>query len=111
MKVGFAPLTRQTRVYVAGHQGLVGSALWRRFTNLGFENLIGRTSSELDQRFCVATAEFINDTRPEVVVSAAARVAGIMANVQPTYRNALRQPANPAQSARHLGCGRGTSGF
>jgi GDP-L-fucose synthase len=80
MKPGFTRLTPQTRIYIAGHQGLVGSALWRRFTDLGFENLIGRTSRELDLRDGVATAEFFHETRPDVVVSAAARVGGIMAN-------------------------------
>ena len=75
-----APMSLRTRMYIAGHEGLVGSALWRHFTNLGFENLIGRTSSELDLRDGIATAEFFTDTRPEVVVSAAARTGGIMAN-------------------------------
>jgi GDP-L-fucose synthase len=59
---------------------LVGSALWRHFTDHGFVNLIGRSSSELDLRDAGATAEFFHQTRPDVVVSAAARVGGIAAN-------------------------------
>ncbi len=80
MKSGGTTLSTQTRVYIAGHQGLVGSALWRHFADLGFQHLIGRTSRELDLRDAQSTAEFLNDTRPDVVISAAARVGGIAAN-------------------------------
>ena len=80
MELGFTPLTPQTRIYIAGHQGLVGSALWRHFADLGFEQLIGRPSDELDLRDARATAEFFEETRPDVVISAAARVGGIVAN-------------------------------
>ena len=80
MDAGFTPLSTQTRIYIAGHQGLVGSALWRHFSDLGFEYLVGRTSNELDLRDARATADFFNETQPEVVISAAARVGGILAN-------------------------------
>ena len=49
------PLPRTSRVYIAGHRGLVGSALWRHFTEQGFTDLVGRTSNELDLRDCDAT--------------------------------------------------------
>jgi GDP-L-fucose synthase len=80
MDFRFTPLSTQTRIYIAGHHGLVGSALWRHFSDLGFEYLLGRTSDELDLRDARATADFFNETRPEVVISAAARVGGIAAN-------------------------------
>ncbi|SEL12167.1 GDP-L-fucose synthase [Rhodococcus maanshanensis] len=69
-----------TRMFIAGHRGLVGSALWRHFTDRGFGNLIGRTSAELDLRDPHATRAFFEATRPEVVILAAARVGGIAAN-------------------------------
>ncbi|MFE3189495.1 GDP-L-fucose synthase family protein [Nocardia sp. NPDC059240] len=74
------PLSRASRVYVAGHRGLVGSALWRRLRAAGFTDLVGRDSSELDLRDHGATAEFFAATRPDVVIDAAARVGGIVAN-------------------------------
>src|SRR6476659_8247575 len=74
------PLDREARVYIAGHRGLVGSALWRHFTANGFTNLIGRSSSELDLRDRDATFGFVADARPAVIIDAAARVGGIMAN-------------------------------
>lgn len=69
------------RFYVAGHRGLVGSAVWRHLESLGYRNLIGRASTELDLRDRDATREFLAQTRPEYVIDAAARVGGIMANV------------------------------
>jgi GDP-L-fucose synthase len=67
-------------VYIAGHRGLVGSALWRHFTEQGFTDLVGRTSVEFDLRDRDATFAFIAQTQPDVVIDAAARVGGIMAN-------------------------------
>ncbi|MFC9786514.1 GDP-L-fucose synthase family protein [Rhodococcus sp. NPDC127528] len=74
------PISKEARLYIAGHRGLVGSALWRHFAARGFENLIGRPSDELDLRDRQATAAFFAETRPEVVIDAAARVGGIAAN-------------------------------
>ena len=71
---------RTERVYVAGHRGLVGSAVWRHLDAEGFTDLVGRTSRELDLRDRDATFAFFADARPRVVVVAAARVGGIMAN-------------------------------
>jgi GDP-L-fucose synthase len=73
-------LARDAVVHVAGHTGLVGSAVWRHLENEGFTNLVGRRSSELDLRDRAAVDAFYDDVRPSVVVLAAARVGGIMAN-------------------------------
>ena len=67
-------------VYVAGHRGLVGSALWRRLEAGGYTNLIGASSSELDLRDRAETFRFLRHHRPAVVIDAAARVGGILAN-------------------------------
>jgi GDP-L-fucose synthase len=74
------PVSPDTRIFIAGHRGLVGSALWRHFSALGFQNLISRTSVELDLRDREATADFLTHTRPDVVINAAAVVGGIAAN-------------------------------
>jgi GDP-L-fucose synthase len=73
-------MSPEARVFIAGHRGLVGSALWRHFTAHGFRNLIGRTSTELDLRDARATADFFAAIRPEVVINAAGVVGGIAAN-------------------------------
>ncbi len=69
-----------SRIYVAGHRGLVGSAITRRFEAAGYSNLILRTSTELDLRDQGAVMRFFEETRPEFVFLAAARVGGILAN-------------------------------
>lgn len=68
------------RVYVAGHTGMVGSALWRELSQRGVSNLIGRTSQELDLRNQQAVESFFEHFKPDVVIIAAARVGGIGAN-------------------------------
>jgi GDP-L-fucose synthase len=73
-------LTRNSRIYVAGHRGLVGSAVVRLFKTQGFENLIVRSREELDLTEQSAVRRFFEETRPQVVVMAAARVGGIHAN-------------------------------
>jgi GDP-L-fucose synthase len=80
MVPAITPMSPDTRVFIAGHRGLVGSALWRHFTARGFHNLIGRNSAELDLRDARATANFFAETRPDVVIAAAAVVGGIAAN-------------------------------
>jgi GDP-L-fucose synthase len=82
MDVEFNPtrLDRSSKIYIAGHRGLVGSALWRRFTDEGFTNLVGRTSTELDLKDRGAVFDFFAQERPEVVLLAAAKVGGIYAN-------------------------------
>lgn len=74
------PLDRNARIFIAGHRGLVGSALWRHFTSVGFTNLVGRTSAELDLRDRNAVFDFFADAKPDHVILAAAKVGGILAN-------------------------------
>src|SRR4051812_35473870 len=73
-------LRLDSRIYVAGHRGLVGSAVWRHLQAQGFDNLLGASSSEVDLRDQGATRAFFEAHRPEVVVLAAAKVGGILAN-------------------------------
>jgi GDP-L-fucose synthase len=74
------PLDRDARFYVAGHHGLVGSAVWRKLEHEGFTELVGATSSELDLRDRDAVFRFIRKEQPRYVVLAAAKVGGILAN-------------------------------
>lgn len=74
------PLDRASRTFIAGHRGLVGSAVLRHFEAEGFTDLLTRTSSELDLRDRAATFQFFAQHRPAVVVLAAAKVGGIAAN-------------------------------
>ncbi|NKS33699.1 NAD-dependent epimerase/dehydratase family protein [Rhodococcus hoagii] len=82
MSEGFqpAPLDRQAPLFVAGHRGLVGSAIWRHLEKNGFTNLLGKTSGELDLRDRDTVFEFFAKARPVNVVLAAAKVGGILAN-------------------------------
>lgn len=75
-----SPLDRDAPVYVAGHRGLVGSAIWRQLERSGFSKLIGRTSTELDLKNREAVFAFFAEQKPTTVVLAAAKVGGIMAN-------------------------------
>lgn len=73
-------LDRSAPFYVAGHKGLVGSAVWRHLQANGFSNLVGRTSSELNLKDRPAVFSFMEDARPRYLVLAAAKVGGIYAN-------------------------------
>jgi GDP-L-fucose synthase len=73
-------MNADSRIYIAGHRGLVGSALQRVLSDRGFGNLLLRDSRELDLRDAVATERFFADTQPEFVFLAAAKVGGILAN-------------------------------
>ncbi len=75
-----APLDREGVFYIAGHRGLVGSAVWRCLEREGFTGLVGLASSELDLRERSAVFDFFRETRPRYVVLAAAKVGGILAN-------------------------------
>ncbi|MCC3295311.1 GDP-L-fucose synthase [Arthrobacter sp. zg-Y411] len=79
---GFEPgsLDRDAPFYIAGHRGLVGSAIWRRLESEGFSRLMGRTSAELDLRDRAGVFEYFARTAPRYVVLAAAKVGGILAN-------------------------------
>ena len=73
-------LDKNAKIYVAGHRGLVGSAIWNNLLQRGYTNLVGRTHSELDLTDQQAVKRFFDEERPEAVVLAAAFVGGIMAN-------------------------------
>ena len=74
-------------IYIAGHRGMVGSAILRRLRRAGYDNFILRTSGELDLRNQADVAAFFAEAKPEYVVLAAAKVGGIVANN--TYRGEL----------------------
>ena len=73
-------LDKDSKIYIAGHRGLVGSAIWNNLLSRGYNNLIGRTHKELDLTNQIAVKEFFDKERPDAVVLAAAFVGGIMAN-------------------------------
>lgn len=73
-------MDKNARIYVAGHRGLVGSAIVRRLRGAGYENLLLRTSRELDLRDQAAVSDFFAKEKPEYVILAAAKVGGIVAN-------------------------------
>lgn len=79
-------MQKQSKIYVAGHRGMVGSAIWRKLEVEGYTNLIGRTSKELDLRNQQAVKDFYSTEKPEVVIDAAARVGGILANNNYPYQ-------------------------
>jgi GDP-L-fucose synthase len=73
-------MNENSRIYVAGHRGLVGSAIWRGLQKQGFKNLIGRTRQEVNLLDAAAVQKFFAETKPEFVFIAAAKVGGIYAN-------------------------------
>lgn len=73
-------LDKSSKIYVAGHNGLVGSAIWNNLKQRGYHNLVGRSHRELDLTDQVAVKKFFDDEKPDAVVLAAAFVGGIMAN-------------------------------
>lgn len=77
-------MNKDSKIYVAGHRGLVGSAIWNNLQAKGYTNLVGRAHAELDLLDGVAVKEFFDREQPEYVVLAAAHVGGIVANN--TYR-------------------------
>ena len=77
-------MEKDSKIYIAGHRGMVGSAIARGLAKKGFENIVTRTSSELDLRSQQAVADFFADEKPDYVFLAAAKVGGILANN--TYR-------------------------
>ncbi|MCK8623672.1 GDP-L-fucose synthase family protein [Prevotella sp. E13-27] len=74
-------LSKESKIYVAGHHGLVGSAIWNNLKSRGYNNLIGRSHNELDLTDQVAVKKFFDEEQPDAVVLAAAFVGGIMANM------------------------------
>lgn len=79
-------ISKESVIYIAGHRGMVGSAIWRQLSEKGYTNLIGLTSSELDLKDQKAVAEFFETKKPDVVIDAAAKVGGILANNSYPYQ-------------------------
>jgi GDP-L-fucose synthase len=99
-------LSKTSRIFIAGHRGMVGSAVWRRLTAKGYEKLIGRSSSELDLRNSSDVTQFLHEEKPEAIVDCAARVGGIGANAAAPYKflmDNLQIQNNLIQGAYELG--------
>ena len=98
-------MDKQAKIYVAGHLGLVGSAIWNNLVDKGYSNLIGRSIDELDLMDGEAVRQFFDIERPEYVFLAAAHVGGIMANntyrADFIYRNMQIQQNIIGESYRH----------
>lgn len=73
-------INKNSKIYIAGHKGLAGSACWRTLTAAGYDNLIGKSSNELDLRNQYDVREYIKEEKPDAIIDAAAKVGGIMAN-------------------------------
>ena len=73
-------IDKNSKIYIAGHNGMVGSAIWRTLTKKGYTNLMGASSKELDLRKQKEVSDFIRKTKPDIIIDAAAKVGGIMAN-------------------------------
>jgi GDP-L-fucose synthase len=73
-------MNENSQIYVAGHRGLVGSAIWRELKRQGFKNLVGRTRQEVNLLDAAAVQKFFAETKPEYIFYAAAKVGGIHAN-------------------------------
>ena len=98
-------LDKNAKIYVAGHRGLVGSAIWKNLQDKGYTNLIGKTHKELDLLDAVSVRKFFDEEQPEYVFLAAAFVGGIMANsiyrADFIYKNLQIQQNIIGESFRH----------
>lgn len=98
-------MDKNTKIYVAGHHGLVGSAIWNNLQRRGYMNLVGRSHKELDLLDGVAVKQFFDEEQPDAVVLAAAHVGGILANLQYRadfiYQNLQIQQNVIGESFRH----------
>ena len=98
-------MDKNTKIYVAGHHGLVGSAIWNNLQGRGYTNLVGRSHKELDLLDGAAVKQFFDEEQPDAVVLAAAHVGGIMANLQYRadfiYQNLQIQQNVIGESFRH----------
>ncbi len=98
-------MEKDAKIYVAGHRGLVGSAIWNNLASKGYTNLVGRTHKELDLLDGVAVRRFFDEQQPQYVVLAAAHVGGIMANSRYRadfiYQNLQIQQNVIGESFRH----------
>ena len=82
----FYKMNKALKIYIAGHKGMVGSAIWRALEKKGYTNLMGKTSKELDLKKQQAVLDFFKDEKPAVVIDAAAKVGGILANSSFPYQ-------------------------
>jgi GDP-L-fucose synthase len=106
--------SKDAPIYVAGHRGMIGSAVWRRLEQAGYTSLVGRTAAELDLRDPAATRAFFAAEWPDFVVLAAARVGGILANDRypadflgdnlAIEQRVPRRSARPSKPRRTKGC-------
>ena len=98
-------MEKSAKIYVAGHHGLVGSAIWKNLQERGYTHLIGRSHKELDLLDGVAVKRFFDEEQPEYVILAAAHVGGIMANsiyrADFIYQNLQIQQNVIGESFRH----------
>ena len=98
-------LDKSAKIYVAGHHGLVGSAIWNNLKERGYNNLVGRSHKELDLLDPMAVKAFFDEEQPDAVILAAAHVGGIMANLQYRadfiYQNLQIQQNVIGESFRH----------
>ena len=98
-------MDKNTKIYVAGHHGLVGSAIWSNLQSRGYTNLVGRSHKELDLLDGAAVKQFFDEEQPDAVVLAAAHVGGILANLQYRadfiYQNLQIQQNVIGESFRH----------
>ena len=98
-------MEKNAKIYVAGHHGLVGSAIWNNLKQKGYTNLVGKSHKELDLMDGVAVREFFDREQPEYVILAAAHVGGIMANsiyrADFIYKNLQIQQNVIGESFRH----------
>lgn len=98
-------MEKSAKIYVAGHRGLVGSAIWNNLQEKGYSNLVGRSHKELDLLDGLAVKKFFDEEKPEYVILAAAHVGGIMANLQYRadfiYNNLQIQQNVIGESFRH----------
>lgn len=78
-------ISKGSKIYIAGHRGMVGSAVWRALEAHGYTHIVGKTSSELDLRNQQAVIDFIEAEQPTVIIDAAAKVGGILANNEFPY--------------------------
>ncbi len=98
---------KQAKIYLAGHRGMVGSAIYRQLADAGYENIVVRTHTELDLTDQVSVKRFMEQERPNQVILAAAKVGGIHANneypAEFIYQN-LMMEANVVHQAWQVGC-------
>ena len=73
-------INKNSKIYIAGHNGMVGSSVWRSLSSKGYQNLIGVSSKELDLKDQQAVSNYISQEKPDAIIDAAARVGGILAN-------------------------------